>query len=64
MARMPQEDPFAMIYRGARELKAAEESKDLARLKTLDFAVGPQASLIFNIKFWRLIILLAVYTML
>lgn len=51
MARMPQEDPFAMIYRGARELKAAEESKDLARLKTLDFAVGPQASLIFNINF-------------
>jgi hypothetical protein len=40
-----------MIYSSARELEAAEESKDPARLKKLDFGVGPQASLIFNIKF-------------
>jgi hypothetical protein len=51
MARMPLEDPFVMIYSSARELEAAEESKDPARLKKLDFGVGPQASLIFNIKF-------------
>lgn len=42
-----------MIYSGARELEAAEKSKDPARLAQLSFAVAPQASsvLLVNMEF-------------
>ena len=44
VARLPMgDDPFSMVYRGARELEAAEKSQDSARLKELDFGVAPQA---------------------
>lgn len=35
-------DPFTHIYKGAKELEAAEKSKNISKLKQLDFGVGPQ----------------------
>lgn len=40
-------DPFALIYKSARELEAAEKSKDPKRLKDFDFSIGAQVCLFF-----------------